>query len=68
MKAVRWETLASERMSLRFLGFTLLQMQLDIRSEAKVSHLTAFKAEGIWFTGLESVDRGTCHDREDIGG
>ena len=40
----------------------------DVRSEAKVSHLTAFKAEGIWFTGLESVDRGTCHDREDIEG
>ena len=40
----------------------------DIRSEAKVSHLTAFKAEGIRLTGLETVNRGTCHDWEDIGG
>ena len=41
--------------------------RIDIRSEAKVAHLTAFKAEGIWFTGLESVNRRTCHDREDLG-
>ena len=34
----------------------------DIRSEAKVSHLTAFKAEGIRLTGLESVDRRPCHN------
>ena len=42
--------------------------RVHIRSEAKVAHLTAFKAEGIWFTGLESVDRRPCHDWEDIGG
>ena len=40
----------------------------DIRSEAKVADLTAFEAEGIRLTGLESVDRGTCHDRENTGG
>ena len=42
--------------------------RIDIRSEAKVSDLAAFKAEGIRLTGLESVDRRPCHDWEDIGG
>ena len=42
--------------------------RIDIRSEAKVADLTAFKAEGIRLTGLESVDRRPCHNREDIGG
>ena len=40
----------------------------DVRSEAKAADLATFKAKGIRLTGLESVNRRPCHDREDIGG